>query len=144
MELILLLCGRGKNTTTLASTCIDFSLPDLITQAFLHPLRIYLRTQNITPQLPWCTTIAFFHVPLNFLLVLYVNMGFWGVSLAAVCKNFNMVLALICYLYLSAAYNKSWKMSSKECLKVWRSLLRFSLPIYAFVCLGWWWYAIMI
>jgi hypothetical protein len=84
-----------KNITSLASTYIVFSLPDLITQAFLHPLRIYLRTQTLHRSYHGVQQLLFFHVPLNFLLVLYVNMGFRGVSLAAVCTNFNMVLALI-------------------------------------------------
>lgn len=145
MEPILLLFGQDKSITRLASTYIIFSLPDLITQAFLHPLRIYLRTQNITPPLPWSTAIALlFHVPLNFLLVVYLDMGFRGVALAAVCTNLNMVLALVGYLYLSGAYRKSWQMPSRECLTGWRSLLSLALPSCASVCLEWWWYEIMI
>jgi len=145
MKPILLLCGQDKNITSLASTYIVFSLPDLITQAFLQPLRIYLRTQNITVPLTWSAAVALLlHVPLNFLLVEYLHMGIRGVALAAVWTNFTMVLSLLCYLYLSGAYMKSWEMPSKECLEGWRPLLSLAIPSCASVCLEWWWYEIMI
>ena len=107
MEPILLLCGQDKRITILASTYIVFSLSDLIKQAFLHTLRIYLRTQKLNFlffSLSDLITQAFVHPltiymktqKLNFLLVVYLNMGS-EVALAAVCTNFNMVLGLICY-----------------------------------------------
>jgi len=107
MEPILLLCGQDKSITILASTYIVFSLSDLIKQAFLHTLRIYLRTQKLNFlffSLSDLITQAFVHPltiymktqKLNFLLVVYLNMGS-EVALAAVCTNFNLVLGLICY-----------------------------------------------
>ena len=67
MEPILLLCGQDKSIISLENSYIVCSLPYLITQVFLHHLRIYLRTQNITQPLLCSTGIAlFFHVPLNF------------------------------------------------------------------------------
>ena len=108
MKLILLLCGQDESMINLASTYIVLSLPDLVTQAFLHPLSIYLRTQNITLPLALCAVIVVFvHVPLNFLLVRYLNMGIQGVALAAMLTNFNMVLSLLFYLYFSGVYKKS-------------------------------------
>lgn len=142
---ILLLCGQDESITNLASTYILFSLPDLITQAFLQPLRIYLRTQNITVPLTLSAAIALLlHVPLNFVLVVYLNLGIRGVAMASVWTNFLMLLFLLCYLYLSGAYMKSWQMPSKECLEGWRSLLSLAIPSCASVCLEWWWYEIMI
>jgi hypothetical protein len=161
MEPILLLCGQDKSIINLANSYINSyivcSLPYLITQVFLHHLRIYLRTQNITQPLLCSTGIAlFFHVPLNFqfsfncvskyevlrvascsqdltensehytaatMVYSYCSFFFMfhsifnrrsrGVALAAV-TNFNMVLALIRYLYLSGAYKKSSKCHQKN------------------------------
>ena len=54
---------QDESIINLANTYIVFSLPNLITQAFLHPLNIYLRTHNITLLLALCAIIAvFFHV----------------------------------------------------------------------------------
>ena len=41
MKPILLLCGQDESIINLASTYIVFSLPDLVTQAFLRPFKIY-------------------------------------------------------------------------------------------------------
>lgn len=145
MEPILQWCGQDKGITRMAGTYIVFSLPDLVTQAFLNPLRIYLRAQNIT--LPLTCSAAFalvFHGPVNFLLVVYLNMGIKGVALAAVWSNFNIIVSLLCYLWLSGVYKKSLQMPSMECVKEWKSLLGLALPSCASVCLEWWWYEFMI
>eukprot|EP01018_Ginkgo_biloba_P039684 Gb_40048 [translate_table: standard] len=68
MERILLWCGQNESITRMAGIYILFSIPDLLTQAFLQPLRIYLRTQNITLPLTWCAAIALLlHIPINVL-----------------------------------------------------------------------------
>lgn len=145
MEPILQFFGQDKGITAMAGTYIVFSLPDLITQAFLHPLRIYLRAQNITLPLTFSAAFALvLHAPVNFLLVVYLNMGIKGVALAAVWTNFNIVVSLLCYLCFSGVYKKSWQVPSKECVKEWRSLLSLALPSCASVCLEWWWYEFMI
>jgi MATE family multidrug resistance protein len=145
MKPILLLCGQDKNITSLASTYIVFSLPDLITQAFLQPLRIYLRTQNITVPLTWSAAIALLlHIPINFLLVEYLKMGIRGVALAAVWTSFNTVFSLLCYLYLSGVYKKSWQNAIKRMPPRVEMSSGLALPSCASVCLEWWWYEIMI
>eukprot|EP01018_Ginkgo_biloba_P002165 Gb_36305 [translate_table: standard] len=145
MERILLWCGQDESITRMAGTYIIFSLPDLLAQAFLHPLRIYLRTQNITVPLTCCAAIALvLHVPINFLLVVCLNMRIRGVAMAAVWTNFNLVLSLLGYLWFSGVYKKSWEGLSRECLKGWRSLLSLAIPSCVSVCLEWWWYEFMI
>eukprot|EP01018_Ginkgo_biloba_P016641 Gb_04836 [translate_table: standard] len=145
MERILLWCGQDESITRMAGIFIVYSLPDLLAQAFLHPLRIYLRTQNITVPLTCCAAIALLlHVPINFLLVVYLKMGIRGVALAAVWTNFNLVFALLAYLWSSGVYRKSWEGLSGECLKGWRSLLSLAIPSCVSVCLEWWWYEFMI
>lgn len=145
MERILLWCGQEEQITKMASIYIMYSLPDLLAQAFHHPLRIYLRTQNITVPLTCCAAIAVIvHVPINFVLVVYLGMGIRGVAIAAVCTNLNLVLALLGYLWFSRACDKSWEGVSSECLKGWRSLLSLAIPSCVSVCLEWWWYEFMI
>ncbi|KAH9303494.1 hypothetical protein KI387_043856 [Taxus chinensis] len=145
MERILLWCGQDQQITKMAGVYITFSLPDLLAQAFLHPLRIYLRTQNITVPLTCCATVVvLLHVPINLMLVVYLKMGIRGVAVAAVWSNLNLVLSLLGYLCLSGVYKKSWEGVSKECLKGWRSLLSLAIPSCVSVCLEWWWYEFMI
>eukprot|EP01018_Ginkgo_biloba_P016082 Gb_37052 [translate_table: standard] len=145
MERILLWCGQEESITSIAGTYIVFSLPDLVAQAFLHPLRIYMRTQNITTPLTYCAAIAVvFHIPINYLLVVVLNMKIEGVALAAVWTNFNLVSSLITYLYFSGVCKKSWEGLTRECLRGWKSLLSLAIPSCVSVCLEWWWYEFMI
>ena len=42
-EPLLLLCGQNPTISSIASTYLSFSLPDLIFQSLINPLKIYLR-----------------------------------------------------------------------------------------------------
>ncbi|KAJ4835657.1 Protein DETOXIFICATION 49 [Turnera subulata] len=145
MKKILLLCGQEEDIATEANIYILYSLPDLIAQSILHPLRIYLRSQSITLPLTCCATLSIlFHIPVNYLLVSVLDLGIKGVALSAVWTNFNLVGSLIVYVVLSGVYKKTWGGISFECLKGWKSLLGLAIPSCISVCLEWWWYEIMI
>ncbi|KAH0871012.1 hypothetical protein HID58_078034, partial [Brassica napus] len=129
----------------LSEIFILFSLPDLILQSLLHPLRIYLRSQSITLPL---TYSAFFsvilHIPINYLLVSSLGLGLKGVALGAIWTNVNLLGFLIIYIAFSGLYEKTWGGFSIDCFKGWRSLMKLAIPSCVSVCLEWWWYEIMI
>jgi MATE family multidrug resistance protein len=145
MQRILLWCGQEEGITSMAHLYILFSIPDLLAQVVLNPLRIYLRTQNIVVPLVWCAALALlFHVAINFLLVHALEMGVRGVALAASWTDFNLVGFLLTYLWWSGRYKNSWTGWSRDCLKDWRPLLNLAIPSCVSVCLEWWWYEFMI
>ncbi|KAF9689388.1 hypothetical protein SADUNF_Sadunf01G0087100 [Salix dunnii] len=145
MKKILLFCGQEDDIATEAQFYILYSLPDLIAQSILHPLRIYLRTQSITLPLTFCATLSILlHIPINYLLVSVLNLGIKGVALSAVWTNFSLVGSLLIYVMISGLYKKTWGGVSLECLKGWKSLLNLAIPSCISVCLEWWWYEIMI
>ncbi|KAG0456993.1 hypothetical protein HPP92_021829 [Vanilla planifolia] len=85
-----------------AQSFILFSIPDLLLQSFLHPLRIYFRTQSIVlPLSATAAATAALHFPINYFLVSYLRLGIPGVALASVFTNLNLVLLLVLYLYFS-------------------------------------------
>ncbi|KAJ6933534.1 protein DETOXIFICATION 49-like [Populus alba x Populus x berolinensis] len=145
MKKILLFCGQEDDISTEAQLYILYSLPDLVAQSILHPLRIYLRSQSITLPLTFCATLSILlHIPVNYLLVSVFNLGIKGVALGAVWTNFSLVGSLVIYVMISGVYKKTWGGISLECLKGWRSLLNLAIPSCISVCLEWWWYEIMI
>ncbi|GLJ17349.1 hypothetical protein SUGI_0301370 [Cryptomeria japonica] len=145
IESILLWCGQDESITRMAGTYVLYSLPDLIARSFLHPLRISLRTQSCTLPLTVSAGVALLlHVPINFLLVVYFRLSIRGVALAAVFTNFNIVICLACYIWLSGLYKDSLPSMSRECLEGWSSFLRLAIPSCASVCQEWWWYEFMI
>lgn len=145
MKRILLWCGQDEDISNMAHTFIVFAIPDLFFLSLLHPLRIYLRTQNITLPLTYCSAISvLLHVPLNFLLVRYCDLGIAGVALAMVLTNLNFFLLLCSFVYFSGVYKDSWVAPSMDCVRGWSSLLALAIPTCVSVCLEWWWYEFMI
>ncbi|KAF8034154.1 hypothetical protein BT93_C0431 [Corymbia citriodora subsp. variegata] len=118
MQRVLLHLRQDPDITRIAHTYLLFSLPDLLTNSFLHPIRIYLRAQGITHPLTLASLLGtVFHVPVNLLLVRRLRLGVAGV----------------------AAGRPGW-----DCFAGWRPLLRLAGPSCVSVCLEWWWYEIMI
>ncbi|KAA8528408.1 hypothetical protein F0562_035763 [Nyssa sinensis] len=145
MKRILLWCGQDEEISSMAHTFIVFAIPDLFFLSLLHPLRIYLRTQSITLPLTYCSAISvLLHVPLNFLLVVYLKLGVVGVAIAMVWTNLNFFLLLCSFVYFSGVYKDSWVAPSTDCLRGWSSLLALAVPTCVSVCLEWWWYEFMI
>lgn len=145
MKKILIWFGQDQQISSIAHTFIVFSIPDLFFLSLLHPLRIYLRTQNVTLPLTYCTLISvFIHIPLNFLLVVHLKMGISGVAIAMIWTNLNLCILLSSFIYFSQVYKDSWVVPSMDCLKGWSSLLALAVPTCVSVCLEWWWYEFMI
>ncbi|PKU86219.1 protein DETOXIFICATION 49 [Dendrobium catenatum] len=150
MRHILILCGQHPDIADAAQTFILFSLPDLFLQSFLHPLRVYFRTQSIT--LPLTATAAAtvaLHFPINHLLINHFHLGVPGVALASVFTNLNLVLLLIAYLHFSGLHLRTGGLIPSDgddtfSLSGWRSLIALAVPSCISVCLEWWWYEIMV
>lgn len=141
---LMLWMNQDAEITAVASTYCLFSLPDLLTNTLLQPLRVYLRSQGITTPMMWCSALAvLLHIPLNILLVFVFKLGVPGVAIAAVLTNLNMVFLLLGYLYCSGVYKRTWNGWSAESFKEWWPLLSLALPSCLAICLEWWWYEIM-
>ncbi|KAK1421418.1 hypothetical protein QVD17_23734 [Tagetes erecta] len=145
MEKILLFCGQDQEIATQAQTYLFYSLPDLLAQSLLHPLRIYLRSQSITLPLTFCASFSIIlHIPINYYLVNNLSLGIKGVAISSVLTNFNLVASLVVYILISGVYKKTWGGVTTECFKGWKLLLNLAVPSCISVCLEWWWYEIMI
>ncbi|KAL3833555.1 hypothetical protein ACJIZ3_008291 [Penstemon smallii] len=145
MKHLLLLCGQDHEIAMEAQSYILCSVPDLIAQSFLHPLRIYLRTQSITLPLTYSASLAILlHIPISYFLVIVLNLGTKGVALAGVWTNFNLVGTLITYVVVLGVYKQTWCGVSLDCFRGWKSLINLAIPSCISVCLEWWWYEIMI
>ncbi|XP_022751720.1 protein DETOXIFICATION 51-like [Durio zibethinus] len=142
---ILIYLHQDPNITRIGHTYLLFSLPDLFTNSFIHPIRIYLRAQGIIHPLTLATLIAtVLHLPINFLLVSHFNFGVAGVAVSAAISNFFVLVSLVAYIWASGLHEPTWEKPSLECLTGWKPLLKLAAPSCVSVCLEWWWYEIMI
>lgn len=143
MSQILIWLHQNPKITAMAHTYLIFSLPDLITNSFIHPIRIYLRAQGITRPVTLASLAGtLLHLPLNYLFVFHF--GFTGVPAASAASNLFIVLFLIAYVWLTGLHRTTWTAPSQECLTGWKPLLRLATPSCVSVCLEWWWYEVMI
>lgn len=146
MEPILLFLGQDKDIIDVAKLYLRFSIPELIAQVYLHPLRSFLRTQCITKPLTIATTICLIlHLPINYFLVNYLKLGVKGVALASSCNTINLDLGILIYLLWSNMELKPWHgLSLLSPFQGWKTVLSLAIPSVLSVCLEWWWYEIML
>ncbi|XP_037456465.1 protein DETOXIFICATION 49-like [Triticum dicoccoides] len=154
MHRILVATGQDPDIAAAAYDFIMCSLPDLLVQSFLHPIRVYLRAQAITLPITYAAAAALLlHVPINCILVQGLHLGIRGVALGAVCTNLNFLLFLVTYVYFSGLTHGNGGSDGKDgaCLSPmeepaleWGRLVRLSIHSCMSVCLEWWWYEIMV
>lgn len=114
MKKILLLCAQEQDIANEAELYIFYSLPDLVLQSLLHPLRIYLRSQSITLPLTCCAAVSILlHVPVNYLFVSILNLGIKGITLSTIITNLNLVGLLIIYIVVLGMHKKTWPSISR-------------------------------
>jgi len=149
LERIMLFMGQDSAITGMASIYCFYSLPDLLTNTLLQPLRVFLRSQKVTKPMMYCSLVAvLFHVPLNYLLVVVMELGVPGVAMASVLTNLNMVVLMAGYVCLCR---------KKEMVLKWGcgggvvaglcsglgQLMELAVPSCLMICLEWWWYEIV-
>ncbi|KAL9224548.1 hypothetical protein vseg_000572 [Gypsophila vaccaria] len=129
----------------LAHTYILFSFPDLITNSFYHPIKIYLRAQGITRPVTVASLAgAVMHVPIMVMLVGPLQLGIAGVAIATSASNLVSLTVLVTQVWAGGLHAKTWNSPSKHCLTGWGPLIKLAAPSCISVCLEWWWYEIMI
>lgn len=145
MKPILAFLGQDPEILSVAEEYILYSLPDLVGQAFLHPLRIFLRSQGLTKPLTVSSAVAMsLHIPINLLLVPYMGLGVRGVALASAWNTINIDLGLLIYLLFSTRALKPWAEASLACLCEWGPVVALAVPSAISVCLEWWWYEVIV
>ncbi|KAK4792679.1 hypothetical protein SAY86_023114 [Trapa natans] len=142
---VLLHLHQDPHIAGMARTFLLFSLPDLVTNSFLHPIRIYLRAQGITHPVTLASLLGtIFHIPVNLLLVSHLHLGVAGVAAASAASNAFALVCLILYVWAWKIHEPTWTSPTAECLRGWLPLLKLAAPSCVSVCLEWWWYEIMI
>ncbi|GAU30838.1 hypothetical protein TSUD_267580 [Trifolium subterraneum] len=119
MEPLLHLLGQDPSVTKVAQIYMLYSIPELLAQSFLNPLRTFLRTQGLTTPVTMAASIAaLLHLPMNYFLATYLKLGVKGIALATGMNSINITLFMLVYVVFS-----------KKSLKPWQE---------------WWWYEIML
>jgi MATE family multidrug resistance protein len=90
-------------------------IPMLFGVATFQPLVRFLQTQSVVLPLPLLAiTIITFHVPLCWLLVYNLGLGFRGAAIACSISNWLTVLFLALFVRFSTTCKKTWTSFSRE------------------------------
>ncbi|KAI5446421.1 protein DETOXIFICATION 55 [Lathyrus oleraceus] len=157
LEPFMLCLHQNQDITRIASLYCRLSIPDLIANSFLHPIRIYLRSKGTTWPLLWCTSLSILiHIPFVIFLTFKLHLGVQGIAISAFVANFNTLFFLLSYMFYMHVSKVSISIpnptppllqekptSVKTLGKEWSMLIRFSIQSCLGVCLEWWWYEFM-
>ncbi|XP_030467990.1 protein DETOXIFICATION 54 [Syzygium oleosum] len=144
LEPIMIFMGQDRDITAMAAAYCMYSLPDLLTNTLLQPLRVFLRSQCVAKPMMYCSLAAVaFHVPLNYALVVGAGMGVPGVAVASVLTNVNMVGLMAAYVYVSGRCEMQWTAGMRRVCDGLVPLMRLAVPSCLGICLEWWWYEIV-
>ncbi|KAK7260137.1 hypothetical protein RIF29_25933 [Crotalaria pallida] len=146
MEPIFHMLGQDPEVTRVAQVYMLFSIPELVAQTHLNPLRSFLRTQGLTTPITIAASCAaFLHLPINYFLATYLHLGVKGIALATGFNSINMFLGLLLYVVFSKKALKPWQGATIfSAFHGWGPLLSLAVPSCISVCLEWWWYEIML
>ncbi|KAG5006012.1 hypothetical protein AAZX31_09G042000 [Glycine max] len=99
LEPLMLWLHQNPEITKVASVYCFFSIPDLIANSFLHPIRIYLRSKGTTWPLLWCTLLSILiHIPIVAFFTFKLHLGVPGIAMSAFVANFNTLFFLLSYM----------------------------------------------
>lgn len=148
---IMIFMGQDREVTSMAALYCIYSLPDLLTNTILQPLRVYLRSQRVTKPMMYCTLVAvMFHVPLNYWLVMVMGWGVAGVAVASVVTNLNMAVMMAAYVVVKERERGDgrvvkwwWEGKAVGVIEGVGPLLGLAVPSCLGICLEWWWYEIV-
>ncbi|XP_033138621.1 protein DETOXIFICATION 50 [Brassica rapa] len=140
---ILEMLKQDEDLAAEAHIFLLYSVPDLLVESFLHPLRAYLKIQSKTLPLSICTAIAnILHLPITFLLVQYLGFGMKGIALSGVLSNFNLVVFLVIYIAFleekQSSEEEVLEESYEDSLREWKKLLVLTIPIPIEMIMAFW------
>ncbi|KAL9245789.1 hypothetical protein vseg_019399 [Gypsophila vaccaria] len=145
IKAIFILVGQDPSICAVAETYLIYCLPDLLLMSFINPLKIFLRSQQVTHPLVSSAAVALlFHFPINYLMVTHLGLGIRGVAIATWIMDLNILLIMILYIIVTRTHKNTWEGLSMECFKGWSIILSLAIPSCISVCLEWWWYELMI
>lgn len=145
LDNIMVFLGQDQQITSMAAIYCIYSLPDLLTNTLLQPLKIFLRSQKDTKPMMYCTLVAVgLHVPLNYMMVVVLGMGMQGVAMASVLTNLNIVGLMSGYVWVWGRKGEMrWTLKLGEVCGGVGPVMKLAVPSCLGICLEWWWYEIV-
>ncbi|XP_013646401.2 protein DETOXIFICATION 50-like [Brassica napus] len=150
IERILTLLKQNVKLASIAGTFLLYSVPDLVAQSLLHPLKAYLKTQSKTRPLLILTGVTcLLHCLIMYIFVSHFKFEVKGIAVSSVLSNFILVAFLFIYMKKELGSDNDeeeevTEESYEDREREWKKLLYLALPSCGMGCLEFWFYEIMI
>lgn len=139
MDALLKLLGQDPQISDMAGQYARCLIPALFAVACLQPLVKFLQTQSVVlPMALFSVTTLALHIPLCWLLIYKLGIGFRGAAIASCMSNWLNVLFLICYVKFSPRCKKTWTTFSREAFNDLPNFFKLAIPSTIMICLEYW------
>lgn len=138
-----ILCMFGQNPTiaSIVGTYLACSLPSLLFQSIINPLKIYMRIHNLTfPLMISSAASLAFHLLINYVITHYFGLRIQGIALAGALTDLYLLITLLIFLRIPRACSECWQGWSIQCFRLWKPILSKAVLSLPSVFPKWWWW----
>jgi len=139
MDSVLVFLGQDPEISNLAGVYARYLVPTIFAVATLQPLVKFLQTQSLVlPMATFSVTTLILHVPLCWILIYKLGIGFRGAAIASSISNWLNVLWHALYVHYSAACKRTWTSFSLEAFYDLPAFMKLAIPSAVMICLEYW------
>lgn len=146
MTTILIALGQNPEIATKSGEYAFFLIPSLFAYAAIQPLVKFLQAQSLVfvMSISSLTTLCFFHIPLCYLTIFKLGVGFHGAAIATSISNWVNVAILATYVKMSPHCKNTWTGFSRAAFHDLRSLFTLAIPSAIMVCFEYWSFELLV
>lgn len=139
MGSLLVFLDQDPQISEMAGMYARYLIPTIFAVATLQPLVKFLLTQSLVlPMAFFSATTLCLHIPLCWLLIFKLGMGYRGAAIAGSLSNWLNVIFLASYVKFSPSCKRSWTSFSREAFNDLPAFFKLAIPSAMMVCLEYW------
>ncbi|KAG0612798.1 hypothetical protein M758_6G052700 [Ceratodon purpureus] len=139
MDDLLVFLGQDPKISELAGVYARYLIPTVFAVATLQPVVKFLQTQSIVlPMALLSAATLILHIPLCWLLIFKLGIGFRGAAIASSMSNWLNAIVLALYVKYSPSCRRTWSPFSREAFNDLSSFFKLAIPSAVMICLEYW------
>lgn len=142
---ILRAIGQDPEIADGAGHYVRWMLPSLFGYSILQPTVKFLQTQSaVLPMALSSSLVLCIHVPVCWLLVYKLGVGFKGAAIANGVSTWLNVTFLLLYIKFGPACKRTWVGFTSEAFRDMKTFLKLAIPSTLMICLEYWSFELMV
>ena len=139
MDSLLVALGQNIEISNLAGLYARYLVPTIFAVATVQPLLKFLQAQSIVLPMALFSAITLaLHVPLCWLLIFKLGVGYRGAAIATSTSSWLNVIFLASYVKYSSTCKRTWTKFSREAFNDLPAFFKLAIPSTVMICLEYW------